>query len=443
MFVLSGKQFRAIFISTVRTYHTRMLGGGESACLHFLSDPRLLNTALTRAQSLIAVIGDPFSLRTMGECQVLWEDFINRCSRGGMLFGIEHKELEEAISRSGLNIHAPEFVPETFARSQCSGQNSNEQPKAHNHAAFEKDESGPNVEASEAVPISSAEVCLDGSESCTTLSAKKCHSNATDNTDSFANTCHSIDDCQVVQVGNNTDPSESKSDYSAEDEDNEPCVNKDNELLTNEDVINADELAGRAADEAVPPMEMDDIILAMKEICVEQRKQEDKAKGNTQELKYFCSATLESKNSQIADKNVVHEDLEMTRRKGVTQVQLVNLPTEYSKRANRLHFQPRDRAPGHLDIEHLDRLLRDVPQEYRLCTLSINYQRSPHCYGYTKDTESKDIQIEGRIRQCFDGDVAVVKLQNECKDEIEGTQDTSDLVGKIVGEYHRSPLFQF
>ena len=115
----TGKQFRALFVSTVRTSHPSKASseneGNEigNPYLYFLSDPKLLNTALTRAQSLIAVVGDPFSLRTVGNCQGLWEEFIKRCSDDGKLFGIEHDELEESISQTGLNVNAAEFVPST------------------------------------------------------------------------------------------------------------------------------------------------------------------------------------------------------------------------------------------------------------------------------------------------------------------------------------------
>jgi len=35
----------------------------------FLSNMKLLNTAITRAQSLVAVIGDPLALCTVGNCR--------------------------------------------------------------------------------------------------------------------------------------------------------------------------------------------------------------------------------------------------------------------------------------------------------------------------------------------------------------------------------------
>lgn len=35
----------------------------------FLSNVKLLNTAITRAQSLVAVVGDPVSLCSIGKCR--------------------------------------------------------------------------------------------------------------------------------------------------------------------------------------------------------------------------------------------------------------------------------------------------------------------------------------------------------------------------------------
>lgn len=35
----------------------------------FLSNARLLNTAITRAQSLVAVVGDPVSMCSVGKCR--------------------------------------------------------------------------------------------------------------------------------------------------------------------------------------------------------------------------------------------------------------------------------------------------------------------------------------------------------------------------------------
>lgn len=67
-----GKQYRVIIISTVRTRSTcRSEASAEEEYLDygFLSNVKLLNTAITRAQSLVLVVGDPLSLCLVGKCR--------------------------------------------------------------------------------------------------------------------------------------------------------------------------------------------------------------------------------------------------------------------------------------------------------------------------------------------------------------------------------------
>ncbi|KAG1714517.1 putative helicase with zinc finger domain [Nymphon striatum] len=120
---VQGKQFRALFISTVRTRYTCSTNKNktvreEDENYGFLSDPRLLNTAITRAQSLIAVVGDPIDLCSIGKCRKIWEKFIKLCYVKSSLYGIEWKSLcsnldgfEMKKPFYTLNPYAPEFIP--------------------------------------------------------------------------------------------------------------------------------------------------------------------------------------------------------------------------------------------------------------------------------------------------------------------------------------------
>lgn len=95
-----GKQFRVIILSTVRTRNTCVneekerkrrkcpfLKAGkddyaveededndedvedEETQFGFLSSARLMNTAVTRARSLVIVVGDPLALCSVGKCR--------------------------------------------------------------------------------------------------------------------------------------------------------------------------------------------------------------------------------------------------------------------------------------------------------------------------------------------------------------------------------------
>lgn len=68
--LFAGKQFRVIMLSTVRTRHTCTNdAASEKLDLGFLSNIKLLNTAVTRAESLVVVVGDPVSLCLVGKCR--------------------------------------------------------------------------------------------------------------------------------------------------------------------------------------------------------------------------------------------------------------------------------------------------------------------------------------------------------------------------------------
>ena len=88
--VCLGKEFRALFISTVRTRYllesdhvakalqeAEAVGGVTDFA--FLSDRKLLNTALTRTKSLVAVVGDPVALCAIGECIQEWRTYLKHC----------------------------------------------------------------------------------------------------------------------------------------------------------------------------------------------------------------------------------------------------------------------------------------------------------------------------------------------------------------------------
>ncbi|KAI4884903.1 hypothetical protein NFI96_031681, partial [Prochilodus magdalenae] len=76
---VQGKQFRVIIITTVHTKDT--LKVTEQPCLEFFNDMRVLNTAMTRAQSQVIVVGDATALccSQFGKCWRLWRSYIKHC----------------------------------------------------------------------------------------------------------------------------------------------------------------------------------------------------------------------------------------------------------------------------------------------------------------------------------------------------------------------------
>ncbi|XP_072917802.1 3'-5' exoribonuclease HELZ2 isoform X2 [Hemitrygon akajei] len=74
VFNIQGKQFRVIIISTVHTRESSISSKG--AGLEFFSQPRVLNTAMTRAQSLVIVVGNALALCSFGNCRKIWKKYI-------------------------------------------------------------------------------------------------------------------------------------------------------------------------------------------------------------------------------------------------------------------------------------------------------------------------------------------------------------------------------
>ena len=429
IFALLGKEFRALFVSTVRTFHTvkdfreRDPGdNSESPYLYFLSDPKLLNTALTRAQSLIAVVGDPFSLRTVGACQALWEKFIKRCSDQASLFGIKHNELEESISQSGLNVNATEFMPVAFLNTSHPATKNQDRGLANTASSMSTpppQELEPDLKRGNRVFLSEGKGHLSDDDD-------KAFTDLDDPGD------NSVDESEPASASDSEDAGD--------------------ELSESDDLGNADDFAEYGkVDETVPPEFMDEIILALKAKC-EENEMKRKAKEETKEEKEDMRPDVPPGDSTESNKslvttpsgfnpvgnNVVHEDYKMTTRKGETRIFLVNMKVKYSERTERLIRQPKQKDQESLQPEYLGRLLNDNPQLYRTCSLHVSYGRSRTLYGEIQDLETEDILIEGNTRQCFERDRVVVKLTNLPSSEATEQQHISErMKGEIVGLCNR------
>jgi len=91
-FSFVGKEFRAVFVSTVRSRHLlRSMGSEREGEFGFLSEEKLLNTALTRAKSWIGVVGDPVALCSIGKCSSIWKMFLKDCEKLGSMIPKELK----------------------------------------------------------------------------------------------------------------------------------------------------------------------------------------------------------------------------------------------------------------------------------------------------------------------------------------------------------------
>ncbi len=104
-----GLEFDVLFLSTVRT--SRMLGPGqhEGKDLGFLSNPKLLNTAITRAKFCLVVIGDPKALCSVGDCRVCWKTILSLCSENGTF----HYRVPLTQVLSSIREEQTQVIPQT------------------------------------------------------------------------------------------------------------------------------------------------------------------------------------------------------------------------------------------------------------------------------------------------------------------------------------------
>ncbi|XP_071329186.1 3'-5' exoribonuclease HELZ2-like isoform X2 [Trachinotus anak] len=74
---VQGKQFRAVVMTAVQTRDS--LKTSHLPGLELFDDARVLNTAMTRAQSQVVVVGDAAALCCFGKCSGIWKSYIDHC----------------------------------------------------------------------------------------------------------------------------------------------------------------------------------------------------------------------------------------------------------------------------------------------------------------------------------------------------------------------------
>ncbi|XP_034389718.1 helicase with zinc finger domain 2-like isoform X2 [Cyclopterus lumpus] len=74
---VQGKQFRAVIMTAVQTRDS--LKTSHLPGLELFNDARVLNTAMTRAQSHVVVVGDAAALCCFGKCSGVWKSYVDHC----------------------------------------------------------------------------------------------------------------------------------------------------------------------------------------------------------------------------------------------------------------------------------------------------------------------------------------------------------------------------
>ncbi|XP_069544395.1 3'-5' exoribonuclease HELZ2, partial [Brachyistius frenatus] len=115
---VQGKQFRAVVMTAVQTRDS--LNPSHLAGLELFNDARVLNTAMTRAQSQVLVVGDAAALCCFGKCSGIWKSFIDHCISSGSA-APQHftKQFFERDVLETTRFQRPERVKETLTASDA------------------------------------------------------------------------------------------------------------------------------------------------------------------------------------------------------------------------------------------------------------------------------------------------------------------------------------
>ncbi|NWT03462.1 HELZ2 Helicase, partial [Mionectes macconnelli] len=125
---LPGREFRVIIISTVHT--SKSLHVSASHHLEFFNEARVLNTIMTRAQSLVVAVGDAVALCSHGQCSKVWKRFIQQCIDKGSIFpeNLTMAQIKQAACDKESWSRSPERNEEDSDTDSSSSEDENMNP---------------------------------------------------------------------------------------------------------------------------------------------------------------------------------------------------------------------------------------------------------------------------------------------------------------------------
>ena len=452
MYVLfvAGKEFRALFISTVRTSLTchsfdRRQSESESLYWEFLSDPKLLNTAITRAMSLVAVVGDPVSLCTAGNCRGNWRDYIRRCHKRGTLHGASYEEIikkiDAPLTKITLNPEANEFVPQSMdvTSKELRSLEFVSQPQMSDRQIsssvektdleVDKNEMGSALELEDrrtiptekkrsGIEIDDAKEKVMPEEPMVGKEEEEDHKRIQFLSDSSRNDMNSLRSEDQHQIDIDSKEDFQSTHQSQEEEDGlEQSASEGFEEVLRESF----------EDETVFPRCFDNIIKAFVNASMWTKEKEDLLYGSPDSAAEFPSlhtaaklSNKKSKSGKLSDKEASQEksssfdhssrDYQISLVNGRPVVRLVNLGFHHTPASEHQRLPTiSKRQDDFLDSQLLQQLLKEKPNKYVPCTLRVNSENSRTAYAEVSDTKTPDIKIKGRVRGAFNMDYVVVE----------------------------------
>ena len=444
MYVLfvTGKEFRALFISTVRTSLTcqsfdKRQGESQSLYWEFLSDPKLLNTAITRAISLVAVVGDPISLCTAGDCRGNWRDYIKRCHERRTLHGASYEEIKKKVNtplaKITLNPEAYEFVSQSMHVSSKESLDLVSQPE-FSDGQISRSVEKTDLEVDKNVKGSASEI-----EDRCTIPKESYRSEIETN-------YMKEEDLTYRESTSEEEEEEHRGDFASQDE---PQSQEEEDDVEQSASDGFEELPRESfEDETVFPRYLDKIIRALVEKCRETKEKEAHPCGSS-ENDMFPSATKSNKKDSKSEpgkrsgKRAFQEksssfdyssaDYEIRVVNGRQEVHIVNLGFHQTSTDRHQRLTAVSRQEDFPDPQLLQKLLVEEPDKYLPCTLRFNSEMIRTAYAEISDTKTPDIKIRGRVQRAFDMDHVVVEKMDYQPSPCNGV---SRCQGKVAGKFN-------
>ncbi|XP_070570215.1 3'-5' exoribonuclease HELZ2-like [Ptychodera flava] len=429
-----GKEFRALFISTVRTRNLDGTDGPDidSLNLGFLSDQKLLNTALTRAQSLVAVVGDPLALCSMGKCSGIWKRFISVCEKNQSIYPdtLTLQSIEQQVISVTLNPRAPVFTPKMGTEEELDLQ-----------AAQSRTYAGSNVTGENITQRTSS--ALTGTNSFLAHNEEPCHK-------------HSAKEALPCQISDAQHPAGMARHYSKEkttqftfDTDmKDKKVVKDDMPFFDDNNVGYDEW--ESDDEEAIPESLD-----MDEILQELARQLDETRTRHDEGRAF-EDVAESDEESNEEMGVADAKRDMHRSNGTSRSNKqrrrqrfigADHDEDYDSDSDEYVWNPYENETLETDDttlikefskEDLEEKLISEPNVYKRCKLFIEPSRT---YAISLDqSEDQEIEITTRLKRgrALNNDEVVVEILKCTEDFTDGDDRTEKTYGTVVGILERA-----
>ena len=417
--------------------------------------------------SLVAVVGDPVSLCTVGNCRGNWRDYIRRCHEHGTLHGASYEEIKKKIddppAKITLNAEAKQFVPQLMdvsSKELTSLELASQTEISDSQISSSLEET--DLEIDKIEKISASEI----KDKCTIPTEKyRSEIETNDIKEDLTKRESTSEEDEEDHTATEFSPDSSKNGYNYVKRSKDMFSQHQGDFVQSGIQSHAKEEAVEQStsdgfeelpresfeDETVFPRYLDKIIEALVEKCKATREKEAHLYGSSENAAFSSlqtSTTSSNKNSKSktvkgsrkrarqgksSSFNYSSADYEVRVVNGRQEVRIVNLGFYQMPSVRHQRLTTVSRQEDFLEPQLLQQLLVKEPEKYLSCTLRFNSEIIRTAYAEISDTKTPDIKIRGRVRRAFDMDHVVVERTDYQPPSYDGATRCQ---GKVTGKFN-------